>query len=640
MENNRCIVVIDDLQDNLVAISALLSEFFPDVRIFTATSGNEGLLLATEKQPSVILLDLVMPNMDGFEVCRILKSQPDTLDIPVIILTANRGDSDARIRALDLGAEAFLSKPIEEAEFIAQVRSMIKISDANLIKKNEQARLEVLVEERTTQLRKQHMRTLHLMEQLRLENEQRKLSQEALEEAQNLARITSFATTDKGDNIRWTEEALEIFEIANFDLINSFSKFASFLDLEDHHRLLHSKQLVDEEGKSDSFQARIKLHDNSYRYIEVRVNPIFNHSQQSVGAKGTVQDITKTVNAEQEMIYLSEHDFLTGLYNRMYIEEKMKKLDQRDFYPISLVMADVNGLKMINDSFGHAKGDEILQSAARVLRNTVGEQGTVARLGGDEFLILLPRTDENETEDIIQRIKDSAMSPTDHLMSLSISCGYGTKHFVHEPLSTILRRAEDDMYRHKITESSSMRSKSVDLIMTALFAKTPREMNHSRRVSEICEAIAKHVFTNQDAVDQMRIAGLLHDIGKIGVDEAILNKNGKLDANEWIEVKKHSEIGYRILSSVNEFSDLVRFVLEHHEKMDGSGYPAGLTSNQISIQAKIISVADAFDAMTSDRTYRKGLSTSQAIDEIRKYTGTQFDASIVKVFVEEVLGEK
>jgi len=135
----------------------------------------------------------------------------------------------------------------------------------------------------------------------------------------------------------------------------------------------------------------------------------------------------------------------------------------------------------------------------------------------------------------------------------------------------------------------------------------------------------------------VKTAGLLHDIGKIGVDESILNKNGKLDSDEWIEVKKHSEIGYRILSSVNEFSELARHILEHHEKMDGTGYPKGIKSEKISLQAKIIGVADAFDAMTSERTYRKGLTVEEAIHEIKKYSGSQFDPVVAKIFVTKVL---
>jgi putative nucleotidyltransferase with HDIG domain len=165
-------------------------------------------------------------------------------------------------------------------------------------------------------------------------------------------------------------------------------------------------------------------------------------------------------------------------------------------------------------------------------------------------------------------------------------------------------------------------------------------MLHSKRVSEFCEDIAAKMNFNKENVSQIRIAGLMHDIGKIGIDENILNKPQKLSSDEWKEIERHSEIGYRILSSVNEFSEIAEHVLEHHEKWNGKGYPRGLKGEEISLQARIIAVADAFDAMTRDRAYGKALSEEEAINEIRRCSGTQFDPEIAGVFVEKVLGKE
>ena len=194
------------------------------------------------------------------------------------------------------------------------------------------------------------------------------------------------------------------------------------------------------------------------------------------------------------------------------------------------------------------------------------------------------------------------------------------------------------MYRHKLTESLSMRSRTIDLIMNTLFEKNKREMSHSKRVSEICESIAKTLRLNADAVNDLKTAGLMHDIGKIGIDEHILNKPNKLNKNEWDEIKRHPEIGYRILSSVNEFSEVAEYVLEHHERWDGQGYPRGLKGKKISLQARVIAFADAYDAMTSDRTYCKALSMEEALVEIKRCSGAQFDPAIAEVFVTDVLG--
>ena len=223
---------------------------------------------------------------------------------------------------------------------------------------------------------------------------------------------------------------------------------------------------------------------------------------------------------------------------------------------------------------------------------------------------------------------------------LSVSIGYAVKLDGTNNIDETFKQAEDDMYRHKLSESSSMRSKTINLIMNSLYEKNHREMLHSQRVSQICEAIAAKMGFNKVDVNQMRIAGLMHDIGKIGISDAILNNPGKLSGDEWNEIHRHSEIGYRILSSVNEFSEISEYVLQHHERWDGKGYPKKLSSTQIALQARIIAVADSFDAMTTDRAYRKAISEDDAVAELIKQSGKQFDPEIVKLFIEGVLCKK
>lgn len=182
-----------------------------------------------------------------------------------------------------------------------------------------------------------------------------------------------------------------------------------------------------------------------------------------------------------------------------------------------------------------------------------------------------------------------------------------------------------------------LKSKTIDLIMNTLFEKSKREANHSNRVSQISQSIASKMDFNKDAINQIRIAGLIHDIGKIGVDEKILNKPARLTIEERREIERHPEIGWRILSSTNEFSELAQFVLHHHEKWDGSGYPNGIIGEAIPVEARIIGVADAYDAMTSKRSYQKGMIKKDAINELRRCSGTQFDPYIVDVFIHQVL---
>jgi putative nucleotidyltransferase with HDIG domain len=182
-----------------------------------------------------------------------------------------------------------------------------------------------------------------------------------------------------------------------------------------------------------------------------------------------------------------------------------------------------------------------------------------------------------------------------------------------------------------------MRSKTIDMIMKTLYEKNHREMLHSKRVGNLCEVIARQMNFTKDDINQLRLAGLMHDIGKIGIDEKILNKPTLLDMEEWAEMKRHPEIGYRILSSVNEFSEIAEYVLQHQEKWDGTGYPRGLKGEEISISARIIGIADAYDAMTSLRAYGKTLSENEAIAELEKCSGTQFDPDLVATFLKTVL---
>jgi putative nucleotidyltransferase with HDIG domain len=181
-----------------------------------------------------------------------------------------------------------------------------------------------------------------------------------------------------------------------------------------------------------------------------------------------------------------------------------------------------------------------------------------------------------------------------------------------------------------------MRRETIDLITNTLFAKNGRELIHSKNVSLLAENLAENMGFDKDNINLMRLTGLMHDIGKIGIPDSILNKDDRLTAEEYDEIMNHPEIGYRILSSVNEFSELSDFVLEHHEKWDGTGYPQGLKGEAIKIEARMISICDAFDAMLTLRTYREVLSREDAIAEIKRCAGSQFDPAIAEVFVKMI----
>jgi diguanylate cyclase (GGDEF)-like protein/PAS domain S-box-containing protein len=379
--------------------------------------------------------------------------------------------------------------------------------------------------------------------------------------------------------------------------------------------------------------------DGQPREVSVK-GVVIKSSNTIIGGFGIYADISQRKKAEKEILFINYHDQLTGLYNRRFFEEELKRIDIERNLPISLIMADVNGLKLINDAFGHAYGDMLLIKTGELIKNECRQDEIIARLGGDEFVILLPKTSPEEAEKITKRIKESSSGIKLQSMELSISFGWATKSHIIQDINETLKNAEDYMYRHKLFESPSIRGKTVKAIINSLHEKNKREEQHSRRVSYLCEAIGIAMEQNESGLKELKTVGLLHDIGKIAIDEKILNKPDRLTNEEWSDMKRHPEIGYRILSSVNDMAELAEFVLAHHERWDGKGYPKGLKGKEIPLQARIIMVADTFDAMTSARPYRSPLSDETAINEIEKNSGTQFDPEIVRVFIEKVMNKK
>jgi diguanylate cyclase (GGDEF)-like protein/PAS domain S-box-containing protein/putative nucleotidyltransferase with HDIG domain len=344
------------------------------------------------------------------------------------------------------------------------------------------------------------------------------------------------------------------------------------------------------------------------------------------------RNIDERKKVEQERNYLNFHDHLTGLYNRRFFEAELNRLDVQRNLPMTVIVGDVNGLKLINDSFGHAKGDELLAKVGEILKSQFREDEIIARLSGDEFAIVLPKTNSGSADLILERLRRAMSNEKIADLQLSVSFGYGVKEFKDQMITAILKKAEDMMYKIKLYENRSSKSQTIEVIMNALFEKSPREQMHSKRVSLICEKMAFALGYELARVNRIKLAGLVHDIGKIGVEDHILNKDSSLLPEEWSEIRKHPEAGWRILNAVNEFSELSEVILAHHERWDGKGYPSGIKGSAIPVESRILAIADAYDAMTSHRSYRKAINKDEALAEIVRCSGTQFDPEMVEVF--------
>lgn len=380
--------------------------------------------------------------------------------------------------------------------------------------------------------------------------------------------------------------------------------------------------------------------DGTEKPIEDSAAPIKDEEGNINGAVLIFRDFTEKKEKQEKIEYLSYHDQLTGLHNRRYWEEAIERIDKKENYPLSLILVDVNGLKMINDAFGHATGDKVLQKAADIMKAICKPEDIVARIGGDEFVIMMSKKDTAEVEELLKRMAPLFEQQSVGSAYISVSYGWGIKQLPEEKMADIFKVAEDHMYRRKLSESKSMRYKTIEVILRTLHEKSEREKKHSDSVSLLCEKIGIALGMDKEDVRELKTAGLMHDIGKIAIELSILDKPGKLTPTERIEIERHPELGYQILRSISEFAKIAEYVLAHHERFDGTGYPGKLRGEDIPFEARIIAIADSYHAMISDRPYRKALSKEEAVQEIQRFSGIQFDPKIAKLFVEKVVNEE
>jgi len=339
----------------------------------------------------------------------------------------------------------------------------------------------------------------------------------------------------------------------------------------------------------------------------------------------------RRLQAEERIRQMSLKDQLTGLYNRFFMEEEMKRLDTARQLPLSVVMADLNGLKLVNDAYGHSCGDEMLRMAAKIISRSCREDDIIARWGGDEFVILLPNTTDASAMELCRRIVSESFKHKVEDVPVSISLGVGVKNKEEENLTDILHAAEDDMYRNKLSESRSNRSSVLNALLKALAAKSYETEVHTQRMFELALKIGEKLALSDSELGCLRLLITLHDIGKINIPEEILTRKGPLSPEEWSLIKKHPEMGYRIARATDEFSHVANDILAHHERWDGQGYPLGLKGKSIPLLARITALADAYEVMTNGRPYKNAMSVEEALEELDRCAGGQFDPELVKV---------
>lgn len=357
-----------------------------------------------------------------------------------------------------------------------------------------------------------------------------------------------------------------------------------------------------------------------------------------VGSVVTFMDNTEQKKSEEHINYLTYHDALTDINNRLFFEEQIPVLDIEENLPISVIFGDLNGLKLTNDIFGHTAGDKLLIEAAAAFKNASRDKGIVARIGGDEFALILPHTDAEAAKVIIDEIRKSFSNKDSNDIIGSVSLGSSTKTSSEESIPEMIEIAENLMYKDKAINRNTNNKNMIRKIINNLHNRSSREKRHSENVSGLCERIAAEMGLSKSEVKRLGENGYFHDIGKIVLEDVVLNKQRNYNEEEYRKMQQHPVVGYRILNLFDETIDLAQGVLNHHEHWDGTGYPKGIKGEEIPLSSRIIAVAETYDAMTNDR-YNRSISPEEAINEIKNLAGTKFDKDVVDAFIKIIQKE-
>lgn len=405
----------------------------------------------------------------------------------------------------------------------------------------------------------------------------------------------------------------------------------------------------------------ILLNDqDSLKYLDVRITSLQRRPGKVLGHLITLRDTTKRFQFENILKERAIVDELTGLYNHRHLHERLDEeisRCSRSGGVFSLLTLDLDLFKAYNDVYGHLEGDKILQQIGQRISNSIRGHDIGFRYGGDEFAAVLPGTNIADAFKVGERIRKYIDSQIDK-KNIPLTCSIGVASWPANGITRIelLRSADTAMYHAKLTgrnrtciasdlirspqkenfnasDSSKTILNTIYALAATVDAKDHHTYGHSKKVNQYATDIAESFGYSKERVDEIRGAALLHDIGKIGISDLIIKKPGRLTIEEWEIMKSHPDIGVSIVKHIEILNPCLAGIQHHHERYDGTGYPAGLKGDTIPLDARIIAVADAYDAMISSRSYRQGMTSLEALEEIKLYSGTQFDPEVVRVFL-------
>ncbi|HYA26675.1 MAG TPA: diguanylate cyclase [Thermodesulfovibrionales bacterium] len=554
---------------------------------------REGLAFLKDEGYHLILLDLSLPDGHGLDtVRRVCGVAPH---IPVVVLTG-LDDETIAIHAVQEGAQDYLVK--------GQM-------DSNLL---------------TRAIR-------YAIERKRAEERLRESEERFRELAENIREVFYIYEQDIHQISYISPAYMEIWGRTCESLYHEPESIWNTVHPEDKDRVMRSLEKKNREEVEEVY--RIVRPDGSIRWIKDRSFPIYDDSGKTHRIVGIAADITDLKLGEEKLKHLSFHDPLTGLYNRIYFEEEISRIEKSRYESVGIISCDVDGLKLVNDTLGHNQGDNLLIAAARVIGGSFREGDLIARIGGDEFSVVLPNTTEPAVENACQRIQEAVATynATNPELHLSISVGFAVSHGVHRSLKDLFKEADNNMYRRKLYHTQSIRSTIVKALINTLKARDFTDEKHLIRLEKLLVNLAAFIGLPESTTSELSLLARFHDIGKVGISDAILFKEGPLTSEEWMEMKRHCEIGYRIALSASDLLPIADWVLKHHEWWNGQGYPLGIRGEEIPIECRLLAIAEAYEALTSVRPYRTEFPHAMAVAELLSRSGTQFDPELLEKFV-------
>ena len=447
---------------------------------------------------------------------------------------------------------------------------------------------------------------------------------------------------DEAGKIRMTNHAaLTILKKAEADIIEK--SHSRILALTDKNGICYQENLIDQTIRSRQSAPRRESYlvtGEETILIEESASPIKDQNHQLNGIVYIFRDITQTMIRQKEIEFLSYHDQLTGLYNRRCFEEESQKLVEERRFPISIIISDLNALKLSNDAFGHLVGDQLIVSYSNVLKNVFREKDLVYRIGGDEFAVLLPDTPEKEAKNCIARVRKELENVKVDQIPVTAAFGVGVVSENGSSLAEVFRRADEAMYKQKLSDYAQVKRAIINQIILANYETQPEKRIEINRCTTMMRNYMRWHKMDQAISQKMLKLALVHDIGNITVRSDILNKIEDLTSSEWMEIKNHPVSGYHILKNIDQYADVAEYVLTHHEWYNGAGYPRGISGKKIPFESRLLAFVSDYAAMTTTRTYRNAFTKSEAISILKNDQGSRYDPELLNDFLKFLELEK